>query len=153
MWPQHEIKRRFTVMNGRLLLLLIVCLSSLVFAQRPDQMPQVTRWDVPYYPPLARAAKVEGVVRIKVTTDGQAVQKVETLEGHALLAEATIKNVKSWRFATAAPTTFTATYTFKLANTNDRNLEHLRMMYPDAEIRAELPLVVEITAAPPPPLD
>ena len=51
------------------------------------------------YPPIARAAGVEGEVklRLEVSSSGN-VTKVEAIAGHSFLQHAAIENVKLWRF-------------------------------------------------------
>jgi outer membrane biosynthesis protein TonB len=69
---------------------------------------------VPIYPPLARAAHVEGTVHIKITTDGQRVIGTHVEDGHKLLAAAAEENAKSWQFTANGPATFIVTYRYKL---------------------------------------
>ena len=64
----------------------------------PPVLPQVVHTDVPYYPLLARAAHLEGAVRVRVTTDGLKVVVVHVEDGPKLLQEATEKTVQSWEF-------------------------------------------------------
>ncbi len=61
----------------------------------------------PVYPPLARQARISGVVHLRVTigTDGT-VQHMEIASGHPLLVPAAMEAVKQWVFqAAAAPVT------------------------------------------------
>jgi outer membrane biosynthesis protein TonB len=67
-------------------------------------LPRVASAVVPLYPPLARVANVEGVVRLTAETDGHKVIGVRVLDGNKLLADAATANVKTWRFAEHAPT-------------------------------------------------
>ena len=54
---------------------------------------------MPCYPPLARAARVEGQtkVRIEVGPDGT-VTAAEALDGHPILKAASIPNARTWKF-------------------------------------------------------
>jgi hypothetical protein len=106
--------------------------------------------DIPFYPPLARAANVHGLVRLRVTTDGQRVTDVEVLEGHKLLAPAAEHNVRSWKFLPSKATTFLVVFTYKFVDSNAKNYGQLIKMLPDAEVRTELPTAVDITSAPRP---
>jgi len=63
---------------------------------------------VPLYPPVARLANVEGVVHLKVTTDGHHVVSTQVEDGHRLLAALAEENVRTWQFSLHEPTTFTA---------------------------------------------
>jgi len=74
----------------------------------------VARAAVPLYPPLARAARVQGVVHLKVTTDGHRVVATHVEDGNKLLADAAEENARTWEFATHDATTFTMTYHYKL---------------------------------------
>ena len=52
---------------------------------------------VPVYPPLARQARVSGVVRLLgvVAKDGT-IQKLELVSGHPLLSGAAMEAVRQW---------------------------------------------------------
>jgi TonB family protein len=56
-----------------------------------------------YYPPIAKAARIEGVVKVQydVDTSGQA-QNVTAMSGSKMLEGAAIEAVKTWRFSEAA---------------------------------------------------
>jgi TonB family protein len=57
------------------------------------------RQAVPVYPPLARQARVHGVVALEVVIDKNGVvQNIRTLNGHPLLVPAAIDAVKQWRY-------------------------------------------------------
>lgn len=87
----------------------------LVVAQQPQvSLPTLVSVHVPRYPQVAQFAKVEGVVNIRVTTDGRRVVSTQIEDGHKLLAEPAERNVRTWEFSAHEPTTFTVTYTFKL---------------------------------------
>ncbi len=53
----------------------------------------------PQYPPLARQARVTGIVILEaiIGRDG-AVRDVRVITGHALLAPAAVKAVEQWRY-------------------------------------------------------
>lgn len=53
----------------------------------------------PQYPPIAKAAKISGVVRLKVTigTDGS-VKDVSVIWGNPILAQAAVDAVRQWRY-------------------------------------------------------
>jgi TonB family protein len=53
----------------------------------------------PEYPPMARAAKIEGVVklRMRIASDGT-VMSLELLSGHPLLVGAALDAAKQWRY-------------------------------------------------------
>jgi len=88
-----------------------------VRAQTPNSkvaLPMLASASVPLYPPLARAANVEGVVHVSVTTDGQRVTSAHAQDGPKLLATSAEDNVRTWQFAVHEPTTFTVTYRYTL---------------------------------------
>ena len=82
--------------------------------QHREALPCVVTIAVPTYPPLARAAHVQGVVHMKITTDGQRVTTAEVLDGPKVLAVPAQDNVQTWHFSPHDPTTFTVIYNFKL---------------------------------------
>jgi hypothetical protein len=87
---------------------------DVVAQQSSIALPRVASAQVPLYPPLARVANVEGVVHVKVTTDGHRVVSTRIEDGNKLLADSAEDNAKTWQFALHEPATFTVTYTYKL---------------------------------------
>lgn len=77
-------------------------------------LPNVTMIGVPTYPATARTTRLEGVVRLRVTTDGQRVADTELQDGPELLAVAAQDNLRTWQFSPHDPTAFTVTYRYKL---------------------------------------
>ena len=53
----------------------------------------------PVYPPLARAARVQGTVELHalITTQGT-IEKLQVLRGHPLLVKAAVDAVDEWRY-------------------------------------------------------
>jgi hypothetical protein len=82
--------------------------------QAKVSLPSVTSALVPLYPPLARVARIDGIVHVTVTTDGHKVIAVHSDNGNKMLAAAAESNVRTWEFATHQPTTFVVTYEYKL---------------------------------------
>ena len=74
----------------------------------------VTGLDVPFYPPLGRITNTEGVVHVKVTTDGRGTIDAHVEDGHKLLADAALMNVRTWRFVPHEPTSFNVTFRYRL---------------------------------------
>jgi len=98
-----------------LVFVLTVLCACAAFAQEPKPaLPMVAGGTVPLYPPLARVANVQGVVHVKITTDGHHVIATQVEDGHKLLATAAEANARTWEFATHEPTSFTVTYYYKL---------------------------------------
>lgn len=54
---------------------------------------------MPLYPPLARAARISGVVRL-VAFIGEAgtIEELRVVEGHAMLVQAALEAVRQWRY-------------------------------------------------------
>jgi outer membrane biosynthesis protein TonB len=94
-----------------LLLAFLVTLS----AQEPARvLPRVTDHAPIIYPALAFQARVQGPVRLKVTTDGHAVRSMAVVDGSPLLVKAATANVQTWTFADHVPGTFEVTFDFRL---------------------------------------
>lgn len=54
---------------------------------------------MPAYPPLAKAARVQGVVRLEaVIGKNGSIQNLRVISGHPLLIEAALDAVKQWRY-------------------------------------------------------
>jgi hypothetical protein len=87
---------------------------AIVAQQSRLALPMVASAQVPLYPHVARIANVEGVVHIRVTTDGHRVISAQVEDGHKLLSASAEENVRTWQFSLHEPTTFTVTYTYKL---------------------------------------
>ncbi|MCL4797459.1 MAG: energy transducer TonB [Bryobacteraceae bacterium] len=105
-------------------------------------LPMIAGGAVPLYPPLARAAKVEGIVHVKVTTDGVKVVTAQAEDGNRLLADSAEENARTWRFSKHEPTSFTVTYRFRLDANADPNNPTVTLRFP-AEVDVSIaPLVL-----------
>ena len=96
-----------------LVLALLTCclaLSSLIAGQDAATSPTVTAFDCPKYPSKAESMRLQGMVVLQVTTDGHQVVDVKLTSGHPALAPDAIQNVRTWKFADHAPTTFAVKY-------------------------------------------
>jgi hypothetical protein len=110
---------RTNLVSRSIVFLSLIIVASLVpFTTSAQEskvaVPKVETVGVPFYPPLARAAHVEGIVHVKITTDGRRVTATHVADGPKLLTSATEENAKTWQFAAHEPTTFTLTYHYKL---------------------------------------
>lgn len=57
------------------------------------------RSDAPVYPILANQARIEGVVRLKLSLDEEGgVLKVDLISGHPVLARTAEENIRLWKF-------------------------------------------------------
>lgn len=82
--------------NG-FLIFLVTAISIAAVAQTE---PSLLSANIPKYPPLACQARIEGVVRLTFALPAKGLQptKVEVVPGHPMLKDATVENVKTWRF-------------------------------------------------------
>lgn len=86
----------------------------------PDQtsstaiLPTVVAATVPFYPPLARVARVYGTVEVLATVSDGVVVNTEVKSGHKLLVPATTDNIKTWRFGSGVNAGFTAKFIYQL---------------------------------------
>jgi hypothetical protein len=76
---------------------------------------------VPLYPPLARSTNTQGVVRVKIRTDGHKVIEAHAEGTNKLLSTAAEENAMKWQFSMHSPVTFTITYHYKLADECEPN--------------------------------
>jgi Gram-negative bacterial TonB protein C-terminal len=123
-------------------------LSSFFFCHafaRPPQpnLPIVTGAAVPLYPPLARAASVQGTVTLVVVTNGDRVQATKVVNGHSLLSAAAESNIRTWTLVGKPPQTFDVTYRYVLSDRCEGN----------PAVKIDFPTSVAICAKPNPPLD
>lgn len=107
--------------------------------------PQLLSANIPFYPPLARQARVYGVVKVTFTVPANAGEpdNVEAGAGHPLLKSAAVENVKTWHFQNtyAVERKYEATFRYRLSGSEPRHVTF--------ESFAD----VEIVSPEPPPLD
>ena len=61
--------------------------------------PILKSGEMPIYPPIARAARIEGEVKVAFVLNGKGeVESVDVKSGHPMLRDATANVVKSWKF-------------------------------------------------------
>jgi hypothetical protein len=77
-------------------------------------LPRVSDHAPIEYTAIAQTARVEGPVRLKITTDGHAVSSVAVMDGPPLLVKAATKNAQTWKFVDHVPGTFDVTFDFRL---------------------------------------
>lgn len=85
-----------------------------VAQQAKRLMPTVASASVPLYPRAIRAARIQGDVMLRVSTDGQRASAVEVESGPPMLAEAAKENVKTWQFESHTPTSFEVAFHYRL---------------------------------------
>ncbi len=105
---------RFGVLSVIGILLMLIG-DAMPRPQGVPQAPCVIHIESPDYPELFRAAALDGtvVLRINIDKDGQ-VASVRVVEGPALLASESVRNVKTWVFAPAEQSNIEVRYEFRL---------------------------------------
>ncbi len=99
---------------GALILFMLGMGAIMAVGQKNKPLPVVLSASVPLYPRIPQAAHIEGVVRLRISTDGNRVASVEVQSGQPMLAQAARDNAKAWQFEPHSPTTFEATFHYRL---------------------------------------
>ena len=109
------MKTQLTV-SAILVLCTLLCASAVTAQNKTllSDIPVVKEAQTPLYPQLARQARIEGTVRVLVTTDGLGITKISSSGANMLLLEAAEENVRTWRFFRHKPQTFTVSFVYKL---------------------------------------
>lgn len=97
-----------------LVLLFIMGMGALLAVGQQKPLPSVVSASVPFYPRITQQAHIDGIVRLRISTDGNRVASVEVESGQPMLAQAAQENVKTWHFEPHSPTTFETTFRYKL---------------------------------------
>lgn len=73
-----------------------VCLVTVAQADSPE----LVSTNIPFYPPLARQARIMGTVKLAFTLPASSGEpsNVVVISGHPVLKGAAVENVKTWRF-------------------------------------------------------
>lgn len=107
-----------------------------------EHYSNLIRADLPLYPPVARAAHVNGTVEIQVTVERGAVVDAQVKSSSSpLLSTPTVANVKTWQFQSEDRTTFSVTYVYQIEGEQTPLPENPR-------VELDLPRLVKITARP-----
>lgn len=125
----------------------VVCLALLLSARHPvfaasEVTTTVTKAGVPFYPPLARLALVQGIVVAEVTAGGEAFGAIKIVSGHPLLSAAVTENLRTWVLVNSPIITFKVTYRYKIADSCKGK----------PSVTMELPTNVTICSPPNPPI-
>jgi TonB family protein len=96
------------------LVLFILGMGAIMVVGQQKPVPSVTSASVPLYPRTPQMAHIDGVVRLRISTDGNRVASVEVQSGQPMLAQAAQDSVKTWQFEPHTPTTFETTFRYKL---------------------------------------
>ncbi len=78
----------------------VSCLLAFCIAMAAQSEPSLIAVNMPTYPPLARQARIAGVVRLTFVLSGNDGEptNVEVVSGHPMLKDAAVENVKTWKF-------------------------------------------------------
>ena len=99
---------------------LVALAASTASPQRVDQALCLCKFVAPVYSPIARQARMQGVVRVEVSVDSEGVPgDVTAMEGHPILREYAVEAIKQWRFCSQgkSPRKISLTFKFKLEGT------------------------------------
>jgi hypothetical protein len=126
------------VLPFTLLLALALAPNTSVAQQPKEPIPVVSSASVPLYPRILLTAQITGVVRLRVSTDGNRVTTMEMESGQPILANAAEENIRTWQFEPHKPTTFETTFTYKLlpmtcdakGNCNGRENDEVLIHFP-----------------------
>jgi TonB family protein len=125
----------------------VICLTLAIctgMAAQTDE-PELLSASIPFFPPLARQARVYGTVTVAFTLAGNSGEpvNVESVSGHPMLKSAAVENVRTWRFRNtyAVERKYETTFHYTLSETESRHVTFYSFH------------VVEIVSTKPPPLD
>ena len=96
----------------------VSCLLAFCIAMAAQTEPALVAVNMPTYPPLARQARIAGVVKLTFVLSGNAGEptNVEVISGHPMLKDAAIENVKTWKFTNHyAEGTYQTTFRYRFS--------------------------------------
>jgi TonB family protein len=94
--------------------------------------------------PLANAARIQGDVHLRVTTDGSGIASVVLESGQPMLAKAAQDNVRTWKFKPHDPTSFSTLFAYRLRAEPNCKTDKSG----NGEVHLNLPTQVEIITNP-----
>lgn len=121
-----------------------VAVSAAQVAEPPQKLPVVKSGEMPFYPPLANAARIQGDIHLRVTTDGSGVASVVVESGQPMLAKAAQDNVRTWKFEAHEPTSFPTLFAYHLLGEPNCKTDKSG----NGEVHLNLPTQVDITTNP-----
>jgi Gram-negative bacterial TonB protein C-terminal len=135
---KHRYSIRLLPFPLLLALALALAPNTSVAQQPKEPIPVVSSASVPLYPRIPLVAQITGVVRLRVSTDGNRVTTMEMESGQPILANAAEESIKTWQFEPHKPTTFETTFTYKLlpmtcdakGNCNGRENDEVLLHFP-----------------------
>ena len=114
-------------------------------AKQKRILPSVASANVPFYPRIPQMAHIEGVIRLRISTDGNRPSSIKVESGQPMLAQAAKENVETWRFDRHSPTTFETTFRYRLLPSkcdSDCNCDSLEK----DSVQLKLPTDAEVAA-------
>ncbi len=96
------------------LIVLSGMLSRALSQNVEQELPLVLDGKIPVYPLMAREARVQGIVKVRVTTDGKRAASLAAEAGPAMLVKFTKENIQTWEFAKHKPITFVTTFEYHI---------------------------------------
>ena len=130
---------------GRVLLVTLICLWNWASGDARGEKVCLCQFVAPRYSPIARAARIQGTVRLTVDVDPQGEPvSVSAVEGDPILAEAAALALRNWKFCPPEAREnrhLTITVQFKLdgKSTND---------WAPTDVTFRPPATVEVVAPP-----
>jgi hypothetical protein len=98
--------------------------SSALAQEAAREVPLLSASVVPLYPRMALAARVQGVVKLHVTTDGKKVSSVEVESGPPMLVAAAKESILGWQFEPHKPTSFDTTFEYVIEEPAECNFSN-----------------------------
>ena len=103
----------------------VPCLLAFCIAMAAQSEPSLIAVNMPTYPPLARQARIAGVVKVTFVLTGNAGEptNVELVSGHPMLKDAAIENVKTWKFKNSyAEGKYETTFDYRLPSSGPQKV-------------------------------
>ena len=94
---------------------------------------------MPLYPIMARSARIQGVVKIRVTTDGKKMNSLNMGAGPPMLVRFSRENILNWEFLERKPTAFATTFKYMIEGPD-------QCEFTNGSTVLDLPLEVTISA-------
>jgi TonB family protein len=97
---EYNRRARGVLMTSRIIKLLCFIVAVFCVTMAAQTEPTLVTVNMPKYPPLARQARIEGVVRLTFILSANAGDppNIEVVSGHPMLKGAAIDNVRTWKF-------------------------------------------------------
>lgn len=103
---------RVARVSGVAVMMIVGMLFSAAGQESGQNLPLVIDGKAPLYPVGARAARIQGVVSIKVKIDGERVISLTVESGPPMLVRSAEENIRTWQFAKGKPATFVTIFQY-----------------------------------------